>query len=427
MIASNIKDPLPSWQYMPARYLFGVLNGSTPSSSEKSYWDGDIYWATPQDIGALKGKLILDTQRKITEEGYKNSGTQIAPVSSIVLTTRAPVGNLALAGVPLCTNQGCKVLVPKTAAVNSSYFYYQLLARKNELSSFATGTTFQELGTTELNSFELHFPSIFEQNRISDYLDCETQKIDALIGAKKRLLELLAEKRRSLITQAVTRGLKADVPMQYSGIEWLGEVPKHWDVPPIYTRYKLLLGKMLDEKKITGANLAPYLRNVDVQWHAINTKNLPQMDFDEIDRQTYALEVGDILICEGGESGRTAIWQGELQECFYQKALHRLRPMTDQDDPMFFSFVMEVAVRLGVFAAEGNRSTIQHLTAESLRVFRFPAPPYSEQVQIAEYVRSKLKVLDSLSLTTEKTINLLQERRTSLISAAVTGQIHIPN
>jgi type I restriction enzyme, S subunit len=270
-------------------------------------------------------------------------------------------------------------------------------------------------------------PSLSQQRQIADYLDRATQKIDALIAAKKRLLELLAEKRRALITQAVTRGLNADVPLRDSGVEWLGEVPEHWDVPPIYSRYKLLLGKMLDEKRITGANLAPYLRNVDVQWHSINTKNLPQMDFDELERQTYALEVGDILICEGGEAGRTAIWQGDLQECFYQKALHRLRPITDQDHPIFFSFVMEAAVKLGVFAAEGNRSTIQHLTAESLRVFRFPAPPLLEQVQISEYIQSKLEVLDYLYLATEKTIALLQERRTSLISAAVTGQLQIPD
>jgi type I restriction enzyme, S subunit len=313
---------------------------------------------------------------------------------------------------------------------NSTHFLRYLLqhaASHKWFEVLCNRATIAHFTVDKFSQMWVWLPPPDKQRQISEYLDRETTEIDALIAAKKRLLELLVEKRRSLITQAVTRGLKSDVPMQYSGIEWLGEVPRHWDVPPIYTRYKLLLGKMLDEKKITGANLAPYLRNVDVQWHAINTKNLPQMDFDEIDRQTYALEVGDILICEGGESGRTAIWQGELQECFYQKALHRLRPMTDQDDPMFFSFVMEVAVRLGVFAAEGNRSTIQHLTAESFRVFRFPAPPYSEQVQIAEYVRSKLKVLDSLSLTTEKTINLLQERRTSLISAAVTGQLHIPD
>jgi type I restriction enzyme, S subunit len=271
------------------------------------------------------------------------------------------------------------------------------------------------------------FPPVSKQRQIADYLDRETQKIDALIVAKKRLLELLTEKRRSMITQAVTRGLTADVPMKDSRIEWMGKVPRHWQTPPIYSRYELLLGKMLDEKRITGANLAPYLRNVDLQWHIINIKDLPEMDFDEMDRKTYSLQIGDILICEGGEAGRTAIWSGELQECFYQKAIHRLRPRTSQDYPLFFSFVMEAAVRSGVFAAEGNRSTIQHLTAEKLRNFRFPAPPLVEQIRITEYIQSSIITLNALQTTAGRTIALLQERRTSLISAAVTGQLSIPD
>ena len=111
-----------------------------------------------------------------------------------------------------------------------------------------------------------------------------------------------------------------------SGVEWLGEVPEHWTVCALNYRYEVALGKMLDEKRITGNHLAPYLRNVDVQWGKINTTDLPQMDFSGADLERYSLRSGDLVVCEGGEVGRAAVWNAELKECFYQKAIHRLRP-----------------------------------------------------------------------------------------------------
>ena len=105
-------------------------------------------------------------------------------------------------------------------------------------------------------------------------------------------------------------------------------LPSSWSTPPIYARFSVQLGKMLDEKQIKGTMLAPYLRNTDVQWDRINIDELPEMDFSPEDREKFSLKKGDILVCEGGEVGRTAIWNGELELCFYQKAIHRLRPIT---------------------------------------------------------------------------------------------------
>jgi type I restriction enzyme S subunit len=94
-------------------------------------------------------------------------------------------------------------------------------------------------------------------------------------------------------------------------VNWFGSIPAHWDTPPVYARFEVQLGKMLDEKRITKRFLAPYLRNTDVQWDGINIDELPEMDFDEGDRERYSLRPGDILVCEGGEIGRCAIWDGD--------------------------------------------------------------------------------------------------------------------
>ena len=204
-----------------------------------------------------------------------------------------------------------------------------------------------------------------------------------------------------------------------SSITNRGNIPLGWENPPVYARYSVQLGKMLDEKRITGAHLAPYLRNVDVRWNSINTLDLPEMDFSEEDREHYALRIGDLLICEGGEVGRTAEWNGELLECFFQKAIHRLRPITQKDEPRFFRYFMRMAVDRGDFTVSAA-STIQHLTAEKLRVVRYPAPPRETQRAIADYLDRETARLDALLAAKERVLGLLAEKRRALITRAVT-------
>ena len=205
-----------------------------------------------------------------------------------------------------------------------------------------------------------------------------------------------------------------------SGVEWLGEVPAHWDIAPVYARYKVALGKMLDAKRVTGESSGKYLRNVDVQWDAVNTEDLPEMDFPPSERNRYLLCPEDLLVCEGGEVGRTAMWGGKLDECFYQKAIHRVRRRSDSELPRFFYFLMYTLAKRGVFAAGGNPNTIGHLTAIQLRHYRVPFPAKNEQRTIATFLDRETAKIDALVAKKERLIELLQEKRTALITRAVT-------
>jgi len=196
-------------------------------------------------------------------------------------------------------------------------------------------------------------------------------------------------------------------------------LPTGWTNVPVYARFSVQLGKMLDEKRIVGTHLAPYLRNVDVQWDSINTTDLPEMDFSEEDREKYSLRRGDLLVCEGGEAGRTAIWNGDLAECFFQKAIHRLRPITNQDEPRFFRYFMRMAVDSGIFT-QTTASTIQHLTAEKLRSVRYASPSRAQQRIIADYLDQETARLDRLVGAKERVLELLAEKRRALVSRAVT-------
>lgn len=283
------------------------------------------------------------------------------------------------------------------------------------------------LNAEELGSSVVVVPCAQEQADIAEFLGRETGKIDELVAEQRRLMELLKEKRQAVISHAVTRGLNPAAPLKPSGVEWLGEIPAHWSVAPIASRYSVQLGKMLDSTKITGDHLRPYLRVFDVQWGDINTADLPLMDFDEYAREKFRLAPGDLLVNEGGSyPGRAAIWTGKINECYYQKALHRMRAhRPEEDSTQYLYFLMSWAANQGVFVAGGNETTIEHLPAEKLRRYRFAFPPRSEQLAIATFLHNELATLDTLTAEAQRAIDLLQERRTALISAAVTGQIDV--
>ena len=169
------------WKTLRIKNVASIVNGSTPSSSVEEYWDGDIIWATPGDFNKFD-KIIDDSESKITEAGYKSCGTSMVPVGSVVITTRAPIGNVLIAGKELCTNQGCKSLVPNR--IESRFLYYIISISSIELNILGQGHLL-ELSKESLGTFKLPLPKYDEQLAIANYLDNQTQKIDRLIANKK--------------------------------------------------------------------------------------------------------------------------------------------------------------------------------------------------------------------------------------------------
>ena len=191
------------WEVKPLGKVFKIINGSTPKSGELNYWDGSIVWATPDDLGNLSSDTLWTTRRTITEEGYGSCGTSLAPAGSLVLSTRAPIGHVAIAGVPLCTNQGCRALVPRNAEFER-FLYYQLVTARPELESWGQGSTFKELSRDRLAAIHLAIPPFDEQRAIADFLDRETARIDALIAKINLSITALREYRNAIISAAVT-------------------------------------------------------------------------------------------------------------------------------------------------------------------------------------------------------------------------------
>jgi len=328
-----------------------------------------------------------------------------------------------------CTySTGFAVLRPRPSEVVPEFLKWMAL---NDLviqaiEAHSKGLSYPAINATELVKLKAVVPPPAEQTSIAAALDRETSRIDALIAKKTRFIALLKEKRQALITHAVTKGLDPNVKMKDSGLEWMGEVPEHWVVCKLSYRYSVELGKMLDEKKITGAYQMPYLRNKDVQWQAINDADLPLIDISpgEVDR--YTVRSGDLLVCEGGDVGRAAIWRGPNNVIGYQKALHRLRPVSvAKDTTEFYFYALSAAKNTGAFEESDSKSTISHLPAEKFRDYRFSFPPVEEQQAIVRFLTLMTGRIDRLAKTTQRSIDLLKERRAAFITAAVTGQIDL--
>lgn len=329
-----------------------------------------------------------------------------------------------------------ELLVLRGKTYDRNFLVYQLLSHGfiNLVDSSTYGSKMPRASWDFIGICELPQPPIDEQQTIARFLDAKTAQIDDLIAKKRQLIAKLKEKRSALIARTVTRGLPPEAAkaagmephpeMKDSGVGWVGETPAHWTTPPLYARYSVELGKMLSEAKITGEHLIPYLRNVDVQWSAINFQDLPEMDISLAEYPRYTIRSGDLLVCEGGEVGRAAIVGNFDGVIGYQKALHRLRALSDGEDQSFMYFVLEWATQTGIFNA-GGTSTIAHLTSEQLRKYRFPKPPKKEQRLIAEYLFRETEHVATLQRTVKAAIFRLTEYRQALITSAVTGKIDV--
>ncbi len=191
------------WGIRQLKDSFRIVGGATPKSDHEAFWGGEIVWVTPSDMSKLQTLYIEDSQRKITTEGLASCGTTLVPENSIILSTRAPIGSVAITKIECCTNQGCKALVSNDT-IGGKFLAYIMTVSSAELIIRGKGTTFMELSRDELGAFKIPYPPAQEQSAIAAFLDHETARIDALVQKTERSIDLLREKRSALITAAVT-------------------------------------------------------------------------------------------------------------------------------------------------------------------------------------------------------------------------------
>ena len=414
------------WELLPNRAVFSEVK-ECGHSQEKML-------AVTIEKGVVSQQHLLEnTTSRDTSSLDKSSYKLVRPGDIAYNKMRAWQGALGASSLRGIISPAYVVHRPKPSA-DSRFLHYAFRTTRflAEAERWSYGIT-SDMWSLRPEHFKLIYtalPPLEEQTAIArflDYIDC---RITRHIHAKEKLVALLEEYKQAVIHQAVTGQIDVRTGKTYakykdSGLEWLGKVPEHWNIVALRHRYRQCLGKMLDSKKITGEHLTPYLRNTDVQWDRIDVSDLPHMDVlpDELER--YTVSTGDLLVCEGGEVGRCAVWEGQLHVCAFQKALHRLRPFNvNRDRPRYMLHCLRVAVQRAAFN-DGHESTIGHLTREKLRAHRFPFPPTCEQKAIAQYIDELLQRVEDATAKLGKLTAGLQEYRTRLIADVVTGKLDV--
>lgn len=231
------------WEVKKLSDVCEIINGGTPKTKIAEYWDGDFKWITPKDMGKLKTKYVNDTSRKITELGLQKSSAKLISRGSVILSTRAPIGHLAINLSEMATNQGCRGIIP-SSSINLYYLFYFLTKSVKMLNNLGTGTTFKELSKTALSSVEIPLPPLPEQKRIVSILDKTFTAIDQAQANTEQNLQNAKEVFESYL-QSV---------FENRGESW--EVKKLGDVCEIYQPKTISKKNMIDDGAypVFGAN-----------------------------------------------------------------------------------------------------------------------------------------------------------------------------
>ena len=186
------------WEVRRLSDLGEVYSGGTPDTENEEYWDGDILWCTPSDITSLQTIYIYNTNKRITTKGLKHSSAILLPTNTIIVCTRATIGNAVIAGTPLSTNQGFKNIIPKCC--DAEWLLYSLISNKKQLEKLACGSTFLEVSKKDFENFKLPIPPIEEQRKIAEILGVW----DEAIEKQSRLIEKLELRKRALMQRLLT-------------------------------------------------------------------------------------------------------------------------------------------------------------------------------------------------------------------------------
>lgn len=417
-----------SWSIIPCRAVVGDIAEKNVGAADQNYL------SVMANVGVIRYEDKGDIGNKKPDDLSK---CKIVRVGNLVINSM----NYAIGSYGMSPYNGvCSpvyiVLRVNEAAMESRFALriFENTPFQKYLATFGNGILEHRaaIGWDDIKGAHIALPSKAEQRAILNFLDHETAKIDALIEKQQRLIELLKEKRQAVISHAVTKGLNPNAPMKDSGVEWLGEVPAHW----IVLQLRRVLNGM-EQGKSPECESRPADLN---EWGVLKTGcvNNGAFNFNEnkflpehiAPFSQFEVKNGDVLMSRASGSvdliGSVAYVNNPREKLLLSDKIFRLR-FEPSVHKIFFTRLMQSSymrsnIKVEISGAEGMANNI---TKSSINSFRFALPPFEEQASIAQAIEKKLSTLDRLIQRSVSGIDLLQERRTALISAAVTGKIDV--
>jgi type I restriction enzyme S subunit len=402
------------WSIKRIKYLAKTIMGQSPNSDDYTFEESDKpFLQGNAEFGALhpKARYFCDTAMKEAPEG------------ALLISVRAPVGALNMADQPYGIGRGLCAVVADQQLLLPSFAWHAMTVTRNELWSIATGSTYEAVSADEVAAVSFTVPPLSEQQAIADFLDRETARIDTLIEKKQRQIELLQEKRSALISHAVTKGLDPNARMKDSGVEWLGEIPEHWEVKRVKNLGTIRYG--LGEPPEYVDDGLPFIRATDINRGKVNLDAVRKVRSEDVPwSRRPKLHLGEILVVRSGAyTGDSAIITEDAAGCIagYDMVL----TISKAYAPFVAWALLSKYMLHGQIYLERMRAAQPHLNAEELGGFVILMPPLAEQRRIAETLTSETDKLDALADKIRSSIEMLREHRTALISAVVTGKIDV--
>ena len=414
------------WEVWKLAHAFDYIgSGTTPKSENAEYYsDGDVFWL---NTGDLNDGELFSCNKKISNLALlEHSALRIYPADSLAIAMYgATIGKLALLKFETTVNQACCVF-GSSEIIRIEFLFYLLLGFRERIISLAIGGGQPNINQDILRSLKFPCPILDEQSLIVTFLDRETAKIDELIAEQEKLITLLEDKRKAMISHAVTKGLNPDAPMKDSGVEWLGEVPEHWDVRPLKNLVKMKSGGTPSKE-----NLAFW--DGEIPWASAKDLKVEKL-LDTQDHITnLALEFGNAELLPKGSI--LVVVRGMILAKTFP-VVEILVPMAiNQDLKGLYSNLLLKNEFLAYLLKGSSKESLSRLDeaghgTKALRMdkwtsMKLPVPPLDEQSAITFYLDQKTFQLDNLKIEAQRGIDLFKERRSALISAAVTGKIDV--
>lgn len=359
-----------NWILIPLGDCCQIISGSTPKRNKPEYWGGDIPWVTPKDLGKLKTPVLKDAPEKITEAGYKSCSTTLLPQGSILFSSRAPIGYVAIAGRPMCTNQGFKSLVPNEY-VHSPYLYWCMRKYASDIEALGSGTTFKEVSKGIVERFIIPLPPLEEQRRIAAILD----KADGVRRKRKEAIRLTEELLRSTF------------------LEMFGDPvtnPKGWEVRELGDCVKDIESGWSPKCDTRQAEPEEWgvLKLGAVTYGHFNPDENKAMLPDDVPRQELEIKTGDLLVTRKNTYelvGASAFVQMTRPKLMLPDLIFRLR-LIDGIDPVYvWQTLSQKTMRLKLSGlAGGTAGSMPNISKARLRTLPFPVPPQLLQLKYRE-------------------------------------------
>ena len=389
---------------VPLGEVCQIVNGGTPKSNVTEYWDGNVAWLTPAQMGKQSSPKTFATDRTISEKGLANSSAKLVPPSSVILSTRAPIGHLSINEVPMAFNQGCRGLVP-SEQVDTAYLYYFLYSSRSALDALGTGTTFKELAASRLKEFPIPLPPLAEQRRIVATLDKAFAGIaTATANAEKNMANAL-ELFEVELDREITN-IQTNVPSRP-----LNEFCR-----------EITVGHVGSMKSRYVEDGIPFLRSQNIRPFRVDLDGVLYINsaFDsELDKSR--LRPGDVAVVRTGYPGTAAVIPKTMQHANCAD-LVLIRPDVGLD-PHFLVAFLNSNYGKRLVAGNLNGAAQKHFNVGSAKKALISVPPLEAQQKLLQRVESLRHASAALAVSFERKQAAIAQLRKAILAKAFSGEL----